>query len=152
MTITDSFFSQIHLSLEKISYMKSGEEEQEEEEQEEEAEASIFWENTSSHIIYTLNIIGKFKLLTFLIFCSHNRGILATEKNKKSSAMTFALTLLRSVIVWFVTVTWRLISHGRTPFSASCTILSRVSVGNGRPLINSPPSWFIDDEQNRFFS
>lgn len=29
---------------------------------------------------------------------------------------------------------------------------SRVSVGKGRPLINSPPSWFIDDEQNRFLS
>lgn len=49
-------------------------------------------------------------------------------------------------------LTWRLISHGRTPFSANATIRSRVSVGNGRPLINSPPNWFIDDEQNRFLS
>ena len=49
-------------------------------------------------------------------------------------------------------LTCRLISQGRTPFSAKATIRSRVSVGNGRPLINSPPSWFIDDEQKRFLS
>ena len=37
----------------------------------------------------------------------------------------------------------REITQGRTPIAAISTILWRIWVGNGRPLIKTPPSWFI---------
>ena len=36
----------------------------------------------------------------------------------------------------------RLIAHGLTPWDAISTIFSRMWFGSGRPLINTPPSWF----------
>ena len=40
--------------------------------------------------------------------------------------------------------TWRMreMSHGRAPEWANSTIFWRVESGNGRPLTNTPPSWF----------
>lgn len=40
------------------------------------------------------------------------------------------------------TLSWRLMSHGRTPLCESSTIFRRMGSGRGRPLTNMPPSWF----------
>ena len=34
-------------------------------------------------------------------------------------------------------------TQGRTPIAAISTILCLMCVGSGRPLIKTPPSWFI---------
>lgn len=36
----------------------------------------------------------------------------------------------------------REILHGFTPFAAISIICNRIGVGNGRPLMKTPPSWF----------
>ena len=40
------------------------------------------------------------------------------------------------------TRSWREMSHGLTPSWASSTIRRRIAFGRGRPLTNTPPSWF----------
>ena len=42
----------------------------------------------------------------------------------------------------FRALTSRLIVHGRMPFVAISMICRRTRSGNGRPLMNTPPSWF----------
>lgn len=37
---------------------------------------------------------------------------------------------------------WREMLHGRIPFDAISIICKRKWFGNGRPLMNTPPSWF----------
>lgn len=34
-------------------------------------------------------------------------------------------------------------THGRTPAAAISTIFNRMWLGSGRPLMNTPPSWFM---------
>lgn len=51
------------------------------------------------------------------------------------------------------TLSCRDMSHGRVPLWASSTILCLTRSGNGRPLTNTPPSWFTppwpEKENNR---
>ena len=85
--------------------------------------------------------LQRIDIVTFLIFYWHIHARLEARKDES-----------RCGLMIMFNPTWRLISQGRTPFSANATIRSRVSVGKGRPLMNSPPNWFIDDEQKRFLS
>lgn len=41
------------------------------------------------------------------------------------------------------TLSCRDMTHGRTPAAAISTIFNLIWFGSGRPLINTPPSWFI---------
>lgn len=41
------------------------------------------------------------------------------------------------------TRSWRDMTQGLTPAAAISTIFSRMWLGSGRPLMNTPPSWFM---------
>ena len=42
----------------------------------------------------------------------------------------------------WLTRNWREITQGRTPAAAISMIFRRMWLGNGRPLMNTPPNWF----------
>lgn len=42
----------------------------------------------------------------------------------------------------WLTLSWREMSQGRTPWWASSTIRCRTTSGRGLPFTNTPPSWF----------
>ena len=68
---------------------------------------------------------------------SHGWPVIITKKT-----MTVHLLRIFETHPW-LTLSCLLITHGLTPAAAISMILRRMWLGRGRPLMNTPPSWFI---------
>lgn len=64
-----------------------------------------------------------------------------TLGNIPASHLTWYLLRILETHPWD-TRSWREMTQGLTPAAAISTIFSRMWLGRGRPLMNSPPNWF----------
>lgn len=82
-----------------------------------------------------------YSLIFFTTLGVVTRGLLPPMAPGKMEPVSLYLARILLTQPW-ETRSCRLISQGLIPSWASSTILSRMALGRGRPLTNTPPNWF----------